>query len=71
MIPLVKYCSLAHHHTNLKNPHINRLCKVIPIVSSKYRYLYQFCYIKVFSTNYNRNLVLLDYPGRIRSQITS
>ena len=43
-----------------------------PIVSSKYRHLYQFCYVKVFSTNHNRNLVLLDYPGRVnRSQITS
>jgi hypothetical protein len=40
-------------------------------VSSKYRHLYQFCYVKVFSTNHNRNLVLLDDPGRVRSQITS
>ena len=44
---------------------------VTPIVSSKYRHLYQFCYVEVFGTNYNRNLVLLDYPGRVRSQITS
>ena len=42
---------------------------VTPIVSSKYPHLYQFCYIKVFSTNHNTNLVLLDYPGRVRSQI--
>ena len=40
-------------------------------MSSKYRHLYQFCYVKVFSTNHNGNLVLLDYPGRVRSQITS
>ena len=40
-------------------------------MSSKYRHLYQFCYVKIFSTNHNRNLVLLDYPGRVRSQITS
>jgi hypothetical protein len=40
-------------------------------VSSKYRHLYQFCYIKLFSTNQNENLVLLDDPGRVRSQITS
>ena len=44
---------------------------VTPIVSSKYRYLYQFCYVKVFSTNRNKNLVLLDDPGRVRSQIAS
>jgi hypothetical protein len=40
-------------------------------VSSKYRYLYQFCYVKIFSTDYNINLLLLDDPGRLRSQITS
>ncbi len=40
-------------------------------MSSKYRHLYQFCYVKVFSTNHNKNLVLLDDPGRVRSQITS
>jgi hypothetical protein len=27
----------------------------IPIVSSKYRHLYQFCYVKVFSTNQNKS----------------
>ena len=26
---------------------------------------------KIFGTNHNRNLVLLDDPGRVRSQITS
>ena len=44
---------------------------VTPIVSNKYRHLYQFCYVKVFSTNHNRNLLLSDYPGRVRSQIIS
>ena len=44
---------------------------VAPIVSSKYGQLYQFCYVKIFSTNHNRNLLLLDDPGRVRSQITS
>ena len=44
---------------------------VTPIVSSKYRHLYQFCYVKIFSTNHNGNLLLLDDPGRVRSQITS
>ena len=44
---------------------------VTPIVSSKYRHLYQFCYVKIFSINYNKNLYLLDDPGRVRSQITS
>jgi hypothetical protein len=39
-------------------------------VSSKYRHLYQFCYVKLFSTNQYKNLVLLDDPGRVRSQIT-
>ena len=38
---------------------------VAPIVSSKYRHLYQFCYIK------DGNLLLLDDPGRVRSQITN
>ena len=40
-------------------------------MSSKYRQLSQFCYVKVFSTNQHRNLVLLDDHGRVRSQITS
>ena len=40
-------------------------------MSDKYQHLYQFCYVKIFNTNYNRNLLLLDYPGRVRSQITS
>ena len=42
-----------------------------PIVSSKYRHLYQFCYVKVFYTNQYKNLVLLDDPSRVRSQIAS
>jgi hypothetical protein len=44
---------------------------VTPIVSSKYRHLYQFCYVKLFSTNQYGNLMLLDNPGRVRSHITS
>jgi hypothetical protein len=40
-------------------------------VSSKYRHLYQFYYVKVCSTNQNENLLLLDDPGRVRSQIAS
>ena len=40
-------------------------------MSSKYRHLYQFCYVKIFSTIQNGNLLLLDDPGRVRSQITS
>ena len=44
---------------------------VTPIVSSKYRHLYQLCYVKLFRTNQYENLVLLDDPGRVRSQITS
>jgi hypothetical protein len=44
---------------------------VIPIVSSKYRWLYKFCYVKIFSTDKDQNLVTLDDPGRVRSQITS
>jgi hypothetical protein len=35
---------------------------VTPIVSNKYWHLYQFCYV---------NLLLLDDPGRVRSQIAS
>jgi hypothetical protein len=42
-----------------------------PILSSKYRYLYQFCYVKVFSINQNKNSLLLDDPGRVRSQVAS
>ena len=42
-----------------------------PIVSIKYRHLYQFCYIKIFSTNQHGNLLLLDDPGRVRSQKTN
>jgi hypothetical protein len=44
---------------------------VTPIVSSKYRHLYQFCYVKIYSTDYYKNLGLLDDPGRVKSQITS
>ena len=33
--------------------------------------MYQFSYVKIFSTNHNGNLLLLDDPGRVRSQITS
>ena len=47
-------------------------CMVAPIVSSKYRRLFQFCYVKLFSTNNNnKNLSLLEDPGRVRSQITN
>ena len=38
---------------------------------SKYRYLYQFFYVKMLSTNQNGNLELLVDPGRVRSQIRS
>ena len=31
----------------------------------------QFCYVKIFSTNQGGNLLLLDYPGRVRSHIIS
>ena len=44
---------------------------VTPIVSSKYRHLYQFCYVKIYSTNHDGDLLLLDNPDRVRSQITS
>ena len=40
-------------------------------MSSKYQHLYQFCYVKIFSNNQGGNLVMLDNPGRVRSQITS
>jgi hypothetical protein len=33
--------------------------------------MYQFCYVKVFSTKQDKKLVLLDDPGRVRSKITS
>ena len=38
---------------------------------SKYRHLNQFCYVKVFSTNQNEKLLLLDDPGRVRNQLAS
>jgi hypothetical protein len=43
----------------------------LPIVSSKYRHLYQFCYVKILITNQYKNLLLLNDPGRVRSQIAS
>jgi hypothetical protein len=36
-----------------------------------YRHLYWFCYVKIFSTNQYKSLLLLDNPGRVRSQIAS
>ena len=33
--------------------------------------MYQFIYVKYYSTNQNGNLVLLNDPGRVRSHITS
>ena len=66
-----KYCSSARHHTNLKITIQAGFVWWLPIVSSKYRHLYQFCYVKVFSTNQNENIILLDDPGRVRSRIAS
>ena len=40
-------------------------------MSSKYRHLYQFCYVKIFCTNQSENLLLLDDPSRVRSQIAT
>jgi hypothetical protein len=71
MIPVVKILFFARHYTNLKNPHTDRFCMVTPIVSSKYRQLYQFCYVKIVFTNQDGNLLLLDDPGRVRSQMKS
>jgi hypothetical protein len=33
--------------------------------------MYQFCYVEILSTNQYRNLLSLDDPGRVRSQIIS
>ena len=33
--------------------------------------MYQFSYVKIFCTNQDVNLVSLDDPGRVRSQIIS
>jgi hypothetical protein len=71
MIPVVKILFLCPPLYKFKNPHTHRFCMVTPIVSSKYRRLYQFCYVKLFSTNRYKNLLLLDDPGRVRSQIAS
>jgi hypothetical protein len=51
--------------------HTNRFVWWLPIVSSKYRLMYQFPYVKMSSTNQDANLLLLDDPSRVRSQITS
>ena len=32
--------------------------------------MYQLFYVKIFSTNRDKNLVLLDDPDRVRSQMT-
>ena len=40
-------------------------------MSSKYRLMSQFFYVKISSINRDANLVLLDDPSRVRSQITS
>ena len=64
------------HHTILKYPHTNtkQVFHGGPpkwAVSNGSCTSSQFCYVKIFSTNHNRNLLLLDDPGRVRSQITS
>ena len=72
MIPVVKILFFfPPPYKFKKSPYTQVLYGDSPIVSSKYRHLYQLCYVKLFSTNQNRNLVLLDDPGRVRSQITS
>jgi hypothetical protein len=40
-----------------------------PIVSSKNRELYQLCYVKIFSINQDKSLLMLHDSGRVRSQI--
>jgi hypothetical protein len=40
-------------------------------VSNKYRLMYQLFYVKFSSANQDANLVVLDDPSRVRSQITS
>ena len=72
MIPVVKIlfpCPSPYKFK--KSPYKKGFVWWLPIVSSKYRHLYQFCYVKIFSTNQDGNLVLLDDPGRVRSQKTS
>ena len=58
-------------HIYLKNHRTNWFVWRLPIVSSRYRLMYQFSYVKISSTDQNANVVLLDDPGRVRSQITS
>jgi hypothetical protein len=71
VIPVVKTLFPCPSLYKFKNPRTNRFCMVTPIVSRKYRHLYEFCYVKVFSTNQNKHLLLLDDPGRVRSQIAT
>ena len=42
-----------------------------PIVRSKYRHLYQFWYVNISSVKQHKNLLLLDDPNRVRSQIAT
>jgi hypothetical protein len=58
-------------HIYFKNHRTNGFVWRLPIVSSRYRLMYQFSYVKISSTDQNANVVLLDDPGRVRSQITS
>jgi hypothetical protein len=51
MIPVAKILFPARYYTNLKNPQTTRFCMMTPIVSIKYWYLYQFCCVKISSTN--------------------
>jgi hypothetical protein len=72
-----KYGSFSRRYTNFKKflykqvfhrdlPYLLNL-----VVSSKYRQFTQFCCVNIFSTTYNRNLLLLDDPGRVRIQTIS
>jgi hypothetical protein len=69
MIPVLKILFRCPPPYKFKNHHTNRFCMVTPIVSKKYWRLFQFFFVKVFSTNQNGNLLRLDDPGRVRSQI--
>jgi hypothetical protein len=54
------------HSVRWRSPgHPGWFCMVTPIVSTKHRYLYQFCFVKIFSTNRYGKLVMLDDPGHV------
>jgi hypothetical protein len=71
VVPVAKILFACPPQYTFKNHRTDRFCMVTPIVSNKYRSMYELYYIKVSSTSHNENLVLLDDSGRARSHVIS